>query len=1309
MTGQDIVKAVMEGKSVLMSNGWTMKKVRLSNENRIEIDLGGKYLTNQAASQITESGGIYERVGWAARYFVPTDAKRGGETMSGIMQKTGSNAVAVKGDEEDAAQASDNQGPAFSRGEGGAKGIGRSKVFSVVKAIRAKWANAPEVVIVDDMNDAAVSDTVRAENERQLSKGAKGQPEGFVYGGRVYVVASQMNTPGDVVRVLLHESLGHFGLRGVFGGELNKILKQIAALRRKDVEAKARQYGLDMEVERDRLIAAEEVLAELAQTNPKSGFVQRTIAAIRKWLRENIEHYKDLKLTDGEIISNYIVPAREFVQRGRTAAQGGLAGAFSRKEVADFAKAVDDVLDRKSNAAIRIGNTPHALRQGTVPKRSLWVTKRVIDKLYREHGLSRQQIKSLPELLANPIMVLDSTTEPGNFVVLTSETHKGKPIIATINPNGEIKRIGLANVVTSAYEKPGTVIADWMLNGKLIASDHEKALAWITMQGLKLSRRTPEVTVAPESDRTGRDGSILHQLQEAVRKSLPINLPKKVDDVNLSRSSPTDTPAFIETPASYEEVTGAGPVSRSRRHQPAGVNGRLEEMRAIVKGEVKPDGSNPDIRFSRSAASAGAAPATVATVATPATPFRDRMEKIADSLIYNFQDRFKPLKDIQKRAGLVPEDEDAALAEERYSGTVRARTDEFEQDMRTPLVKAIHDSGVAYEDVEDYLHALHAPSRNAAMRAINPTEEELKAQTQALEAQRDGLANDADVKDYVKARRELRQAEADIEDGIADESLGRMIKQEIAQLKKMASVTNYIDAVDKLRALRNVKPFEGDNTALSGMSNAESKAILAKIDGNGSKRAMERISALVDSITSKTRQIFIDSGLERPETIEAWNKQYEHYVPLHRDEVGGGTGMPRVGQGFNIREKESKRATGSNREVTHILAHVVAQHETAIIRSEKSKVDRVTDRFTATAEPRGYIWGYPAEMKSVDHVSTAVYTCYSVAVPQKTFPKTEACRSLIFPPFRACLINMHFRLLLACSRRAAVKIPTVFPYFLLLLGGFVLHALPLAPAFAQSPVNVEFIDKGQIVKTVSLDDPRAIAPAVSIKVFEAHEKAERVYRAFTARPLFRKVFGKDWEKAQEIMFTSIDGYQPSIPVVKFLAHDAYLAFAHEDGTPFRLNNRLQNNEIVQLGPLYLVWDNIGSQALLQAGALDMPYQIKSVEFKSVNSFPHMVPPPKASPGAQRGFMHFRQLCAACHTINGDGGGKTPELNYPISVVEYIKAPFLKRWIENPQSIRYNATMPALAEEIPNREKVTEELIAYLQAMSGAKRAPALTK
>ena len=123
-----------------------------------------------------------------------------------------------------------------------------------------------------------------------------------------------MRSAKDVVEALFHESLGHFGLRGVFGADLNRILKQIAALRRLDVEAMAKRYGLDMKNEADRLKAAKEVLAHLAQTRPESGFVQRAIAAIRTWLRENVPAFANMKLSDGETIENYILPARRFVE-----------------------------------------------------------------------------------------------------------------------------------------------------------------------------------------------------------------------------------------------------------------------------------------------------------------------------------------------------------------------------------------------------------------------------------------------------------------------------------------------------------------------------------------------------------------------------------------------------------------------------------------------------------------------------------------------------------------------------------------------------------------------------------------------------------------------------------------------------------------------------------------------------------------------------------------------------------------------------------------------------------------------------------
>ncbi len=264
------------------------------------------------------------------------------------------------------------------------------------------------------------------------------------------------------------------------------------------------------------------------------------------------------------------------------------------------------------------------------------------------------------------------------------------------------------------------------------------------------------------------------------------------------------------------------------------------------------------------------------------------------------------------------------------------------------------------------------------------------------------------------------------------------------------------------------------------------------------------------------------------------------------------------------------------------------------------------------------------------------------------------------------------------------------------------------PAFSQNDIGIEFKDHGRTVKTLPLGDFSAIVAAASLKVFEAHERKERTYKAYPVRPLLDYIFGKGWEQAEEIVFTSMDGYQPSIPVAKFLTHDAYLAFASTDDAPFTLTNVLQNNELVQLGPLYLVWDNLQSKTLLTDGASGMPYQVIGVELTAfATRFPNLSLPAQASAPAQRGFLHFRKHCMACHTINGEGGGKAPELNYPASVVEYLKPEYLTRWIMSPVSVRYNTVMPPLAKEIPNRAQVAEEIIAYLKAMSVAKRKPVL--
>lgn len=203
----------------------------------------------------------------------------------------------------------------------------------ITDTIAARWKNAPaDIIVARNMQDASIPEAVRKHDAELKSQGATGEPRGFIYKGKVYLLSDQLKTTSDVIEVLFHESLGHYGLRGVFGDSLKPILQQVGNMRRADVVAKAREYGLfdagkvgenaiDRDVwasmtEKQRLDAAEEVLAEMAQTRPDLGFVQRAISAIRNWLRANVPGFQNLRMKDADIVQAYLLPARGWVERG---------------------------------------------------------------------------------------------------------------------------------------------------------------------------------------------------------------------------------------------------------------------------------------------------------------------------------------------------------------------------------------------------------------------------------------------------------------------------------------------------------------------------------------------------------------------------------------------------------------------------------------------------------------------------------------------------------------------------------------------------------------------------------------------------------------------------------------------------------------------------------------------------------------------------------------------------------------------------------------------------------------------------------
>ena len=205
-------------------------------------------------------------------------------------------------------------------------------VERMANGIAGTWSNPPKVEFFTSLQDANIPEAVRKEDEEQRKLGAAGDVEGFYLRGTVYVNQS-LKTPEDVVRVMFHEGLGHYGLRGVYGKGLADVLEQIVALRKPDVLAKAKQYGLDPKDPAAMLKAAEEVLATMAQTKPSTGFVQRAIAAIQAWLRQNVPGFSNLQMSDAEVIERFILPARAFVEQSVKAGRDMAAAvSFSRRQ-----------------------------------------------------------------------------------------------------------------------------------------------------------------------------------------------------------------------------------------------------------------------------------------------------------------------------------------------------------------------------------------------------------------------------------------------------------------------------------------------------------------------------------------------------------------------------------------------------------------------------------------------------------------------------------------------------------------------------------------------------------------------------------------------------------------------------------------------------------------------------------------------------------------------------------------------------------------------------------------------------------------
>ena len=274
-----------------------------------------------------------------------------------------------------------------------------------------------------------------------------------------------------------------------------------------------------------------------------------------------------------------------------------------------------------------------------------------------------------------------------------------------------------------------------------------------------------------------------------------------------------------------------------------------------------------------------------------------------------------------------------------------------------------------------------------------------------------------------------------------------------------------------------------------------------------------------------------------------------------------------------------------------------------------------------------------------------------------------------------------------------------------------LAALVLALAAAGTPARADdralaFRRHGQPVASRDLPALRRLARAQTVRVFEPYEQREVEFLALRLDAVLDALYGASWRSEEELLFTCRDGYQPTVPVARVLAHRAWLAFERPDSPDFSIR-KLESGRVqeIPLAPFYLIWENLADETVRAEGDYAWPYQLVGVELiRARDRFPQLAPPADASPAAQRGFREFRIHCSRCHPLNGEGGAIGPELNAAANPAGRRDPAWLRRWIDKPSEIAPNARMEPLNPALPDRGAVLDAIVAYLQAMAASPHA-----
>jgi hypothetical protein len=128
----------------------------------------------------------------------------------------------------------------------------------------------------------------------------------------------------------------------------------------------------------------------------------------------------------------------------------------------------------------------------------------------------------------------------------------------------------------------------------------------------------------------------------------------------------------------------------------------------------------------------------------------------------------------------------------------------------------------------------------------------------------------------------------------------------------------------------------------SGMTNKEAAAIIKDVNDSGKRDQYDQLAFTVYDMIQAQRDIIKDHGLEEEGVVNAWERKYKFYVPLKgfdkKNPDEHKAVLPKVGKGFSIGGRESKKALGRESRAGSPSSHAIIDLTEKIVRKRKNEV-----------------------------------------------------------------------------------------------------------------------------------------------------------------------------------------------------------------------------------------------------------------------------------------------------------------------------------------------------------------------------------